>query len=61
MACGLSAPLLTSREYSYRYDLEGHCDVLEALTDHGASARPKLDEVCGALGLPGEPGVQSLA
>ena len=57
MACGRSAPLLTSREYSYLYDLEGHCDLPGALTDHGASTRPRLDEVCGALGLPGKLGV----
>lgn len=56
MKHGLSAPLLTSSDYSYRYNLDHHCDLLEALTDFGASTRPKLDEVCSIFGLPGKLG-----
>ena len=56
MACGLSAPLLTCRDYSYRYDIEGHCDPPGALTDHGTSTRPRPGGVCGALELPGKLG-----
>ena len=40
MACGLSAPLLTSRGYDYRYDLEGHCDLLDLVRASGAEPPP---------------------
>ncbi|MCD6034336.1 MAG: uncharacterized protein K0R63_77 [Rickettsiales bacterium] len=43
--------------YMQRYSLEWHCDLLEALSDFGASARIKLNEVCSVLGLPGKFGV----
>jgi 3'-5' exonuclease len=57
MVHGLSAPLLTSRDYTYRYSTDHHCDLLEVLTDFGASTRAKLDEVCSVLGFPGKIGV----
>ena len=40
MAYGLSAPLLTSRDYSYRCDLEGHCDLLDLVRASGAEPPP---------------------
>lgn len=43
--------------YGSRYAPDWHCDVLEGLTDFGASPRIRLDEVCAALGLPGKLGV----
>ena len=57
MVHGLSAPTLTSYDYSYRYNMDWHCDLIEALSDYGASTRPKLDEVCSVFGLPGKLGV----
>ena len=40
--------------YNSRYASEWHCDLLEVLSDYGASARCKLNEVCSVLGLPGK-------
>jgi len=57
MAHGLKAPWLHHRDYAYRYSFAAHCDLLEALTDHGASMRVRLDEVCQAFGLPGKMGI----
>lgn len=43
--------------YTSRYSLDWHCDLLEGLSDFGASARIKLNEVCSVLGFPGKFGV----
>lgn len=43
--------------YTSRYSLDWHCDLLEALSDFGASAKIKLNEVCSVLGYPGKFGV----
>lgn len=43
--------------YTSRYSSDWHCDLLEVLSDFGASAKVKLNEVCAALGLPGKAGV----
>ena len=43
--------------YSQRYSLEWHCDLLEALSDYGVSARVKMNEVCATFKLPGKIGV----
>ncbi len=43
--------------YTQRYSLDWHCDLLEALSDFGASARCKLNEVCSIMGFPGKFGV----
>jgi len=40
--------------YGSRYSLDWHCDLLEALSDFGASSRVKLNEVCALLSLPGK-------
>ena len=42
--------------YLNRYSSDWHCDLLEALSDFGASASVKLSEVCAAFGLPGKVG-----
>ncbi|WP_339045355.1 3'-5' exonuclease [Candidatus Mesenet endosymbiont of Agriotes lineatus] len=42
--------------YMQRYSVDWHCDLLEALSDFGASARVKMNEVCSILGLPGKIG-----
>jgi predicted PolB exonuclease-like 3'-5' exonuclease len=40
--------------YQSRYSSDLHCDLLEVLSDYGASARIKLEEVCALLGIPGK-------
>ena len=39
--------------YDYRYEVNWHCDLMDVLSDNGASARLGLDEAARALGLPG--------
>ncbi len=43
--------------YCNRYSQDWHCDLLDALSDYGASARIKINEVCSILGFPGKFGV----
>ncbi len=43
--------------YSSRYSQDWHCDLLDVLSDYGASARIKLNELCAVLGFPGKFGV----
>lgn len=43
--------------YSNRYSTDWHCDLLETLSDFGASARCKMNEICSILGIPGKIGV----
>jgi len=62
MKYGISVPWLYNsgdkwNSYSSRYSLDWHCDLLEGLSDFGASARIKLNEVCSILGFPGKFGV----
>jgi len=62
MVHGISAPWLHKsgdkwNSYSYRFATDWHCDLLEVLSDFGASARVKLNEVCAAFGIPGKFGV----
>ncbi len=40
--------------YLQRYSANYHCDLLDVLSDYGASARVKLDEVCSLLNVPGK-------
>jgi 3'-5' exonuclease len=42
--------------YRHRYGVESHCDLMDALADHGASKALKLEEAAFALGLPGKIG-----
>jgi predicted PolB exonuclease-like 3'-5' exonuclease len=57
MVHGVSSPWLREGNYGYRYSLDRHCDLMEALTDVGSSTTPKLEEVCAVLGLPGKLGI----
>ncbi len=62
MAHGISAPKLYLtgdkwNNYLQRYSLDWHCDLLEALSNFGSSARVRLNEVCSIMGLPGKFGV----
>jgi hypothetical protein len=43
--------------YSQRYSLDWHCDLVDAFSDFGASAKVKMNELCAAFGLPGKLGV----
>lgn len=43
--------------YTQRYSLDWHCDLAEAFSDFGASARVKMNELCAAFNLPGKLGV----
>lgn len=43
--------------YNQRYSLDWHCDLAEAFSDFGASARVKMNELCAAFKLPGKIGV----
>ena len=43
--------------YTSRYSTEYHADLADMLSDYGASARCKMNEVCSILGLPGKFGV----
>lgn len=46
----------TNDKYSYRYSFEHHCDLLDQLSDYGASARIKMQEACAILGIPNKLG-----
>jgi predicted PolB exonuclease-like 3'-5' exonuclease len=62
MKYGISVPWLYKsgdkwNNYSQRYSLDWHCDLLEAFSDFGASARCKMNEICSIMGIPGKIGV----
>ena len=62
MVHGIQAPWLYEggdkwNSYQSRYSADWHCDLLEVLSDFGASSRGKLNEVCSVLGFPGKFGV----
>ena len=40
--------------YDYRFESNWHCDLMDLLSDFGASPRLGLDETARALGLPGK-------
>ncbi|MFZ1831158.1 MAG: 3'-5' exonuclease [Candidatus Competibacteraceae bacterium] len=40
--------------YDYRYESNWHCDLMDVLSDFGASPRLGLDEAALALGFPGK-------
>lgn len=42
--------------YNKKWSLEWHCDLIDALSDFGISAKVKMDEVCSILGFPGKIG-----
>lgn len=43
--------------YNQRYSLDWHCDLADAFSDFGASARVKMNELCAAFSLPGKFGI----
>lgn len=59
MRYGIQAKWLHSKadkwnNYSSRYSLDWNCDLLEAFSDFGASAKVKMKEVCALLNIPGK-------
>lgn len=40
--------------YNSRYSLDWHCDLIDAYSDYGASARVKMAEICALFGYPGK-------
>lgn len=59
MKHGLSCPRWFNQgdkwnNYDARYSQEYHLDLLETLSDHGASARCSMDEVAAAFDVPGK-------
>jgi 3'-5' exonuclease len=43
--------------YRYRYSEEGHLDLCDAISDHGAAKMTSLDGAARLIGLPGKGGV----
>lgn len=44
------------RDIRYRYSESGHCDMMDVLSDYGASRATKLGDVARLIGLPGKTG-----
>jgi len=42
------------RGLRYRYSDEGHCDLMDYLSDYGATRQMKLGDACRLIGLPGK-------
>lgn len=57
MKHGISPKWFYSNDkYAYRYSHEHHCDLLDQLSDYGASARIKMQEACAMLEIPNKLG-----
>jgi predicted PolB exonuclease-like 3'-5' exonuclease len=55
---GLSWPwYYRERDYRYRYSQEGHLDLCDFLSDHGAARMTSLDGAARLIGLPGKAGM----
>ncbi len=59
MAHGIACPRWFTQgdkwtNYDSRYNPTYHCDLLEVLSDFGASARCSMDEVAAVFGVPGK-------
>jgi hypothetical protein len=42
------------KDVRYRYSAEGHCDLMDFLSDFGSARQMKLDDFCKLIGLPGK-------
>ncbi len=51
---GVPFPFYYERGVRYRYSDEGHIDLADLLTDHGAAQRISLDTAARLVGLPGK-------
>ncbi len=59
---GISAPWLYKmgdkwNNYNQKYSLNWHCDLVDAFSDFGSSARVKMNELCAVFNLPGKLGI----
>jgi hypothetical protein len=59
---GISAPWLYKmgdkwNNYNYKYSLDWHCDLIDAFSDFGSSAKVKMNELCAVFNLPGKLGI----
>jgi predicted PolB exonuclease-like 3'-5' exonuclease len=59
---GIAAPWFAQGEgkwdnYSGRYSVDWHCDLMDALADFGASKACKLSEISSLLGVPSKLGI----
>jgi predicted PolB exonuclease-like 3'-5' exonuclease len=54
MKYGIQTPWDFSKEFRGRFKLQGHIDLQDWITNHGASDRVPLDVLCVLLGLPGK-------
>jgi predicted PolB exonuclease-like 3'-5' exonuclease len=43
--------------YNQKFSLDWHCDLADAFSDFGASAKVKMNELCAAFNLPGKLGI----
>lgn len=57
MRHGIPFPYRFSRDVTYRYTIDGHHDLLDTLSDYGASKRATLDAWAKLVGFPGKVGV----
>ncbi len=57
LAHGVPFPFYYQRGVRYRYSDEGHIDLADLLTDHGAAQMVSLDAAAHLVGLPGKLGV----
>ncbi len=48
----IAMPWLHNQKYSYRYQKDWNCDLLDVLSDFNRSAPVKLKEVCSLLNIP---------
>ena len=42
------------RDVRYRYSTDGHCDLMDVMSDYGAARSMKLDDAARLIGLPGK-------
>ena len=59
---GIAAPWLYKigdkwNNYNQKYSLDWHCDLVDAFSDFGSSARVKMNELCAVFNLPGKIGI----
>jgi hypothetical protein len=62
MKYGIAAPWLYKmgdkwNNYNQKFSIDWHCDLIDAFSDYGASARVKMNEICSILNLPGKLGI----
>lgn len=56
MRYGMQLPWFFGRDVRYRYTEDGHCDLMDCVSDFGAAGRGRipLDGVAKVIGLPGK-------